>query len=340
MLLNRLICATGTSGKETEIKTLLLKEMKKYVKDVKEDKFGNLIAHKKGKGSTVLLIAHMDEIGLMVKSIDNNGYIHCSEIGVVEPLSLIGARISITTKKGMIHGVITLKNISNNENSGPVPAAEHLIVDTGLKPEELKEKGVEIGSYIDIQKTAGFLGSKKFVCGKALDDRIGCYIVIELAKRFKSCKSKCDIYFVFSVQEELGLYGARTSIYNIKPDWAVSIDVTPANDFGDEPTKFLGKGPTITVKDAQMLANPCIDSWLKDLADKNKVPYQLDVSEEGTTDALSISVAKGGIPTTVVGVAVRNLHTPIGIAHMDDVYNAIKLLEILLKNPPISCIKR
>ncbi len=338
MLLNRLICATGTSGKETEIKNMLFKEMKKYVKDVKEDKFGNLIAHKKGKGPTVLLIAHMDEIGLMVKSIDNRGYIRCSEIGVVEPLSLVGARVSITTKKGNIHGVITLKNVSDNENTGPVPTAEHLIVDTGLKPDELKEKGIEIGSYIDIQKTVGFLGSKKFVCGKALDDRIGCYILVELAKRFKNGKSGCDIYFVFSVQEELGLYGAKTSVYNIKPDWAVSIDVTSANDFGEDATKFLGKGPTITVKDAQMIANPCIDSWLKDLAEKNKIPYQLDVSEGGTTDALSISVAKGGIPTTVVGVAVRNLHTPIGIAHLDDVNNAIKLLDLLLRKPPLKCL--
>jgi len=338
MLLNRLICATGTSGKETEIKNILFKEMKKYVKDVKEDKFGNLIAHKKCKGPTVLLIAHMDEIGMMVKSIDNKGFIHCSEIGVVEPLSLIGARVSIDTKKGKVQGVITLKIISDNENSGPVPTAESLIVDTGLKPDELKEKGVEIGSYIDIQKTVGFLGNKKLVCGKALDDRIGCYILVELAKRFKKGNSGCDIYFVFSVQEELGLYGAKTSIYNIKPDWAVSVDVTPANDFGEEPTRFLGKGPTITVKDAQMIANPCIDSWLKDLAEKNKVPYQLDVSEGGTTDALSISVAKGGIPTTVVGVAVRNLHTPIGIAHLDDVNNAIKLLDLLLKKPPLKCL--
>lgn len=338
MLLNRLVCATGTSGKEDEIKTIIFKEIKKYVKDVKEDKFGNLIAHKKCKGPTVLLIAHMDEIGLMVRSIDSRGFLHCSEIGGVEPLSLIGARISITTKKGKIHGVITLKNISNDENTGPVPSAESLIVDTGLNPEELKEKGVEIGSYIDIQKTVGFLGSKKFVCGKALDDRIGCYILIEVAKRLKKLNLGCDIYFVFSVQEELGLYGAKTSIYNIKPDWAVSVDVTGANDFSEEPTKFLGRGPTITVKDAQMLANPCIDSWLKDLAEKYKIPYQLDVSERGTTDALSISVAKGGIPTTVVGVAVRNIHTPIGIAHVDDIDNAIKLLGLLLKNPPMICL--
>lgn len=338
MLLNRLVSASGTSGREREVKGIILEEMKKHFKDVKPDKFGNLIAHKKGKGPTVMFIAHMDEIGLMVQSINDKGYILCSEIGVVEPLSLIGTRVSIPTKRGRINGIITVKDISNGVDPESTPKIEDLIVDTGLTKRELLKQGVEIGSYIDIQKTVGFLGSKKFVCGKALDDRIGCYILIELARRIKQYKPKCDIYFVFSVQEEMGLYGAKTSIYNIKPDFAVGVDVSGANDLGDDSTRVIGMGPTITVKDAEMLANPCIDAWLKDLAKKKKIPYQLDVSEAGTTDALDIAVAKGGIPTTVVGVAVRNLHTPIGIAHMDDINNAIKLLELLLKNPPTICL--
>jgi len=337
MLLNRLIVASGTSGREQEVRAIILSEMKKYVKNVKRDKFGNLIAHKKGKGPTVMLIAHMDEIGLMVRYIDGKGYISCSEIGVIEPLSLIGTRVSIPTKQGKVQGVITLKAISNDEDPGTIPKIEDLIVDTGLTKKELLERGVEIGSYIDIQKTVGFLGSKNIVCGKALDDRIGCYILIELARRIKSM-SKCDIYFVFSVQEEIGLYGAKTSIYNIKPDFAVGVDVSGTDDFGDEHTRCLGKGPTITVKDAEMLANPCIDDWLKELAKKNKIPYQLEVSEAGTTDALDIAVSKGGIPTTVVGVAIRNLHTPIGIANIDDINNAIKLLDLLLRNPPTICL--
>ena len=338
MLLNRLIVAAGTSGREKEVREIVLKEMRKYVKDVKMDKFGNLIAHKKGKGPTVMFIAHMDEIGLMVRYISEKGYISCSEIGAIEPLSLIGTRVSIPTKKERIRGVITLKAISNDEDPSEAPKVEDLIVDTGLTKQELVKAGVEIGSYIDIQKTVGFLGSKDIVCGKALDDRIGCYILIDLARRIKKLKSKCDVYFVFSVQEEIGLYGAKTSIYNIKPDFAVGVDVSGADDFSDEPTRCVGKGPTITVKDAEMLANPCIDAWLKELAKKKKIPYQLEVSEAGTTDALDIAVSKGGIPTTVVGVAIRNLHTPIGIAHMDDIRNAIRLLELLLRNPPVICL--
>ncbi len=338
MLLNRLITAAGTSGKEQEVRSIIQKEIRSFVDTVKRDKFGNLIAHKKGNGPTVLLIAHMDEIGLMVKSISDKGYITCSEIGSVEPLSLIGTRVSIVTRKGRIHGVITLKEISNDENVDSVPEIDDLIVDTGLSKSELKWMGVDIGSYVHIQKTVGFLGSKKIVCGKALDDRIGCFILIELAKRLKACKNHCDLYFVFSVQEEIGLYGAKTSIYNIDPDWAVGVDVGVADDFDDEPTLVLGKGPTITVKDAEMIANPSIDAWIKQLAKKKNIPYQLEVSDVGTTDALNIAVAKGGIPTTVVGVPIRNLHTPIGIAHMDDIKNAIRLLELLIKNPPKLCI--
>lgn len=338
MLLNRLMGATGTSGKEQEVRTLILKEMKNHVKDVKQDKFGNLIAHRQASGPTIMLISHMDEIGLMVKSINEKGYIRCSEIGVTEPFSLIGTRVSIPTSMGRIHGVITLTSISNDEDPASMPRVEDLIVDTGLTKRELLKLGVEIGSYIDIQKTVGFLGSKKFVCGKALDDRVGCYILIELAKRLKKYKPKCNVFFVFSVQEEMGLYGAKTSIYNIKPDFAVGVDVTASNDFNDEPTRQMGKGPTITVKDAEMLANPCIDNWLKVLAKRRNIPYQLEVSEAGTTDALDIAISKGGIPTTVVGVAIRNLHTPIGIAHVDDINNAINLLELLLRNPPIICL--
>lgn len=338
MLLNRLIGASGTSGKEQEVREIILKEMKKYVKDVKKDKFGNLIAHRQASGPTVMLISHMDEIGLMVKSIDGKGYIRCSEVGVVEPLSLIGTRVSISTSSGRIRGVITLTSISNDEDPASTPKIEDLVVDTGLTKKELLKAGVEIGSYIDIQKTVGFLGSKKIVCGKALDDRVGCYILVELAKRLRKYKPKCNVFFVFSVQEEMGLYGAKTSVYSIKPDFAVGVDVTAADDFDDESTRCIGKGPTITVKDAEMLANPCIDNWLKVLAKRRNIPYQLEVSERGTTDALDIAIAKGGIPTTVVGVAIRNLHTPIGIAHIDDINNAINLLELLLRNPPIICL--
>jgi endoglucanase len=338
-LLKKLTEVKSTSGNERRIRNLILKEIKKYVKDVKVDKFGNVIAHKKGSKPTVMLAAHMDEIGLMVKSISDNGNIYVSEIGGQEVISLIGQRISMKTKKGRIYGVVTLAGISDGEDVEEVGNIENLIVDTGLNKKELKKLDVGIGTFIALEQETIPLGRKEIVCGKALDDRIGCYMLIQLAKRL--IKSKADIYYVFTVQEEIGLYGAKTSIYAIDPDWAIVLDVTNANDAKEHShvtTKQLGHGPCITVKDADMIANVCIDDWLKAISKKKKIPIQLDVSDVGTTDALSISVSKGGIPTTVVGVAVRNLHTTIGIANIKDIENGIKLLSELLKNPPKVCI--
>jgi len=135
------------------------------------------------------------------------------------------------------------------------------------------------------------------------------------------------------VQEEIGLYGSKISAYKIDADWAIGIDVTESTK-----NKKLGGGPCITVKDAEMLGNRCINSWLENIAKKKRIPLQLDVSETGTTDALSIAISKEGTPTSVLGVTIKNMHSSISIAHMDDINNAIKLLELLLRNPPKVCI--
>jgi endoglucanase len=281
----------------------------------------------------------MDEVGLMIKHINEKGIISCSEIGGLEPLSLIGQRVKIKTRKGHIIGVITISEISDDETIENIPKLEDIYVDTGLSKKELMKLGVEIGSFLELVQETTFLGNKDIILGKALDDRVGCCILIELAKRLK--KTSLDVYFVFTVQEEVGLYGAKTSLYNLDPDWAVVVDVTGADDSKDhvhEVTKEVGKGPCITVKDADMISNVCIDEWLKEVAKKNKIPIQLEVSDIGTTDALSISISKGGIPTAVVGVAVRNLHTTAGVASVRDIEQTIKLLEELIKNHPQKCI--
>jgi len=338
-MLRELMEITGTSGNEIKVRNFILNEIKKHVKDVKVDKFGNLVAHKKGKGLKVMLVAHMDEVGLMVKSIDERGSIYCSEIGGLEAIGLVGQRVEIKTKKGMITGVITIPAVSDSEEVEDVPVIEDLIVDTGLTKKELKKRGVSIGSFMNLKQETEILGNKDVILGKALDDRAGCYVLIELAKRLK--KSDTDIYFVFTVQEEVGLYGSKTSLHGIEPDWAVVVDVTASDDAKEhahEITKIVGNGPCITIKDADMISNVCISDWLKQIAKKKKIPVQLEVSDIGTTDALSISIAKGGIPTSVIGPAVRNLHTTASVASLKDIENIVKLLEELLKKHPKKCI--
>ncbi len=331
-LLEQLLNAFGVSGSEENIRNMIIKEVKRHVDRVYVDKSGNLIAHKKGKSPRVMLAAHMDEIGLIVKNIDRMGKIHFSIIGGIDPLALIGQRVSIKTKKGLLFGIITSNEMSSSFSLENKPKLQDLFVDMGLTREELVKLDIKTGDYIYFKRKTIVLGNKKIISGKALDDRIGCYILCELAKRLKNIKN--EVYFTFTVQEEIGLYGARTSAYNIEPDWAIAVDVTNADDFSDESTIKMGYGPSVTIKDAEMLGNPQLDNWLKKLAKGNKIPLQLDVSDFGTTDALIISITKGGIPSTAVNVPVRNLHTTIGMASRDDIENAIKLLELLLKNPP------
>jgi len=336
-LLQKLINAHGISGKEMDVRGIISSEIKKYVDTVRVDKVGNLIAHKKGKGPTVMFVAHMDEVGLIVSKIEDDTYgksedgkIYFRPIGGVEPFTLITQKVAID---GKVAGVITTKEMSEGAAIESVPTIDDVYVDTGLTKKELEKKGIEIGSYISFED-CGYctLGSSNVISGKAIDDRAGCYMLLELAKRLK--RYKTNIYYVFTVQEELGLHGAKISTYEVDPDWAIVVDVTDSNG----KTMRTGEGPYITIKDADMIGNHCINGWLKDVAKKNKIPLQLSVSEFGTTDALKISFSKGGIPTSVVGISVKNLHTSIGMADVRDINNCIRLLELLHKSPPNKCI--
>ncbi|MFQ6020664.1 MAG: M42 family metallopeptidase [Candidatus Aenigmatarchaeota archaeon] len=336
-LLERLIETYGVSGNEKNVRKLIEKEIKSYVDKIFVDKLGNLIAYKKGKSPKVMLAAHMDEIGLMTKFIDQKGRIFCSLIGGIDPITLVGEIVNIEAKKGLVRGVITTKNINDGYIVEELPKEEGLIIDTGLTKRELRAKGVEVGNYISIEQPIYLLGSNDIICGKAFDDRIGCYILIELAKRLKN-KSKNEIYFVFTIQEEIGLFGAITSAYKIEPDWAIVVDVTAVDDASIHPTKTIGKGPCITVKDSDMLGNTCINDWIKKIAHKKKIHYQLDISEFGTTEAVSISISKGGVPATAIGVPIRNLHTATAVASKKDIENTIKLLEEIMKRAPTECL--
>lgn len=332
-LLENLTNAYGVSGNEADVRKIITKHIRPYVDKIKVDDLGNLIALKKGKKPRIMLASHMDEIGLMVRGITNQGFLQVSAIGGIEPSLLICQRVHVDTKKRkqLVHGLITTKEISNDEELPKTVEMEHLLVDTGLTKKALQSLGVGIGSYIALDEKFHLM-NHHFFYGKALDDRIGCFILLELAKKLK--KLKYEIAYAFTVQEEVGLYGAKTSAYNLEPDLAIAVDVAPSNDLGTDPTLNLGKGPTITIKDAEMIASVELNDWLKKTAKKHKIPAQLEVSDLGTTDALNISISKGGIPSTVVGVPIRNMHTAVGVGNLKDVENAIKLLATALKNPP------
>jgi len=337
-LLKRLSEAHGQSGNEVEIRNIIKKEIKPYVDELYSDKFGNLVARKKGKGNSIMLAAHMDEIGLMVKQIDADGKLFVSPLGGLEPLIVLGERVEILTKKNRkINGVVTTKEIHSGAELTKIPTIDDVYIDVGMTRDECVNAGIEVGTYANIVKEFIELDNGGLVCGKALDDRIGCYMLIELAKRLKNAKA--EIYYVFTVQEEIGLHGAKTSIYSIDPDYAIVVDMTESDDEKHDPLgKCLTEGPILVIKDAEMITTKCINDWLLAISKKHNIPIQPDVSDFGTTDALNVSVSKGGIPCTVVGVAVRNIHSTTSIACKQDIQNAIKILEILLKNPPKICL--
>ena len=335
-ILTDLISFFGVSGRESRVREYIRKQIAPYVDSIKVDNMGNLIAHKKGKGPKVMVTAHMDEIGLMVKRITTEGFLYCTAMGGIDPISFISSPVHIPVKGGNIHGFITTEEQSSGKYMEKVPTIETIFVDTGLTGKELKKRGVEIGTYVHLNTPTCCTLQGDLIMGKALDNRIGCYIVIELAKLLK--RSTTNRYFVFTVQEEFGLYGAQTSAFQIEPDWGIVVDTTQANDVFPSPSRWIGKGPCITVKDGEFISNPCIVGWMKDIARKNKIPYQLEAAEEGTTDATTIQTTKGGVPTAVLSIPVRNIHTTSGIAHMKDVEFSIKLLAILMRDPPHHCI--
>lgn len=333
-LLAQLINLDGVSSDEGDVRNFIVKEVKKHIKNVKIDNMGNVVAVKPGKKPAIMLMSHMDEIGLMVSSVSKKGRLSISPIGGIDPYILVGQKVRIKGNKKKIEGIITTSNVLDGADLEKDLKMDDLFVYTGLFKKELAGMGVSIGSYVTFTESSRYcnLGDSGIIGGKALDDRIGCSILLDL---MKDLKTKSEVIFVFTVQEEVGLYGAKASVFNLKPDYAVAVDVTAHNGFDE--SIMLRKGPVLTVKDAEMIANKCLVDDLKRAAKKAKIKIQLEVSEAGTTDATSVFVAKGGIPSAVLGVAVGNLHTAVSVASRKDIEEAVKVLKTFLANPPKKC---
>ena len=333
-LLEELVNIDGVSGNEDEIRTFLIGKIKKYLKNVEVDNMGNIVAYKRGVKPAILLLAHMDEVGLMVKSINEKGKIYLSTIGGIDPSILISQRVLIKGEKAKIRGVITNDNVMDGLDITGKVKIDNIYVYTGLNRKELNAIGIDVGSYVVFGDNYNCcdLGATDIISGKALDDRIGCYILLEL---IKNLKTKNEVFFIFTVQEEIGLYGAKAGVFNLNPDYAIAVDVT-AHD-GQGGTLLIGEGPVLTIKDAEMLGHKCLNDAIKKSAKKQKVKLQLEVSESGTTDATSVFAAKGGIPSSVFGICVSNLHTTIGMASKKDINGAIKILKDFTNKPPMQC---
>ncbi|PAB60199.1 M42 family metallopeptidase [Anaeromicrobium sediminis] len=320
-LIKKLSYAYGPAGNEEAIREVILNEVKDHVDEVSVDTMGNLIAVKKGSGKKVMIAAHMDEIGIIITGIDDKGFLRFSNIGGVSPFVSLGQKVRFS------NGTIGTLHMEHMEDMKHLKL-EKMYIDIGAKDKEEALTKVNLGDVACFHSDLVDLGHS--VMTKALDDRIGCYIAIETIKRLSA--SPNELYFVFTVQEELGLRGAKTAAFAIEPDLAIALDITSC---GDMPkckhlAVNLHDGPAIKIKDNSILCHPVMKNLLINTAKENNIPYQLEVLTFGGTDVGAIHLSRAGVISGALSIACRYAHTPNEVVSKDDVNNAVELLTKVL----------
>ena len=318
-LLEKLTQTYGPSGYEKPIRDLILSEIKDSIDEYSIDALGNLICRKGSKkdgGKRVMISAHMDEIGLMVSHVDENGFASVAGLGGIYPRNCIATRVNFANgTKGMI--------FSQGQRNEKSTTMDKLFVDVGATSRE--NCPVKVGDTCTFE--GPFVDTGERFLSKTLDNRVGCFIAIEALKKVLK-DSPNEVWFVFSVQEEVGARGAQVAAYTIDPDLGIAIDVTLGNDSPGilEQAPVLGAGPCIKAKDASVIGNPRVNNALIKAAERAGVPYQIEVLRVAGTDAGTIQVARNGVPSSALSVACRYVHSPSEMVDKKDVENAIALL--------------
>lgn len=325
-LLKQLTETFGPSGYEENVRKLVRAEVKPLADEIKVDALGSLIARKRPSKFTkdtkrIMIAAHMDEIGLMVSHIDENGFARFSSIGGVFGKYVLGGRVRF------LNGVIGVIGYDRLEKVHEAPALDKVYIDVGATSK--KDCPVKVGDVAAFDRSFVEMGDR--LVAKSMDDRVGVLVAIETLRALKSTPH--DVYFVFTTQEEVGVRGAGTSAFGIDPDLGIAIDVTPA---ADTPNAFkmemkLGKGPCVKIQDPGMIADPRVVQWMIRTAEKNKLPYQREVLLVGSTDARAIQLARAGVPAGCLSIPVRYVHSPSEMVDFADVQNSVKLLTALLR---------
>jgi endoglucanase len=329
--LEKLSNACGVAGREEEVRSLMIKLMKPYADEVIVDKLENVISVKKGKKKApkVMLAAHMDEIGLMVKTVNKEGFLQFTKMGGIDDRILIAQKVIVYTSKGPLHGIVGSKppHIQKEEERKKIMTYDELFIDIGAESKEDAAKmGVKVGDPVGFDAKYVKVG-RETVMGKAFDDRIGCAVMVETLRLLE--KTDCTVYAVGTVQEEVGLRGAATAAFGVDPDVGIALDVTVAGDVPGvreiDTTVKIGKGPALTVSDSGLIAHPKVLRLLLDVAEENKIAYQLETGMLGSTDAARISLTRQGVPSGTVSVPTRYIHSPMGMLSLKDAEDAAKL---------------
>lgn len=328
----------GTSGNEHDVRKFMKEQLAKYSDEIVQDGLGSIfgVRHGKEDDPTIMVAGHMDEVGFMVTSITDSGMIRFQTIGGWSPQVVQAQRVRVYTDNGPVEGVISSippHLLRGQESRDKVTPIKDLLIDIGAdNKEDAKKIGIKPGQPIVPVSEFTVMANPKKIMAKAWDNRYGCGLSIELLKELHGQTLPNTLYSGATVQEEVGLRGARTSAYMIKPDLAFILDASAASDMTGNKNEFghIGKGALLRIYDPTMVTHRGIREFVLDTAESNNIPYQYFVSQGGT-DAGQIHLANEGIPSTVIGICARYIHSHNSIIHVDDYAAAKELLVKLVK---------
>lgn len=333
-LLKTLTGLAGISGRETPVTQFLQKHLAAYSDEIRTDALGNLIVYKKGSsGKNLLLCAHMDEVGLMIRHIDERGFLYFVPVGGIDARTLLAQRVRVQAANGPLLGIIGTKPAhvtTEAERSKAVPMQD-LYIDVGLPAEEVRAQ-VEIGASAVLDRDYEEFGDDR-VCAKALDDRAGVFVLAELLRAVEH--PFYNIYAVFTVQEEVGLRGAKTAAFGIEADLSFALDTTGAADIpgcaGLNQLVRLGGGVGISAMDGYTITPHGLLKALQKICQEKNIRYQVRVAPRGGNDAGAVHISKTGIPSCALSIPTRNIHSCVEVIDKKDVSAMFALVWQVMK---------
>jgi len=328
--------APGVSGYEEPAAQVFMKYLAPHVDRLQRDHLGSVIGSKQGSAPSprVLLDAHLDEIGFMVKRVDENGFVKFFPLGWNFPQQLLDRRVLIHTRSGTVLGVL---NTGPDIQEDKLIPREEMWIDVGVASRaEAEALGIQPGDPITHQSSFARMANPKFLLGKAWDDRVGLGVIIGVMKNLAQSPHPNTVFATGAVQEEITLAGAQTLVAAVQPDIAITLDIDvtsdlPANTSADYAQPVLGKGVVIILHTAEMLPHVKLRQWVQSVADELEIPYQFMLEEGGGTDAGPIHKWNSGVPTLDLVIPQRYYHSANGIIHRDDFDSAVQLITAVIK---------